>query len=124
MRNWWFWSFERGSFQYDIICGLIVAFIALMPSAFFNDRPDFMRLPPANEPIRAAHDDAGNAIYTIRLDGLPQTADEKTLVLAVADRLMNVVQQPFKVSRAQPIYNTRGALVAYSIWITKSGGDR
>lgn len=34
-----FWSYERGSWQYDIICGVIVAFIFLTPRSFFHDRP-------------------------------------------------------------------------------------
>lgn len=34
-----FWSYERGSWQYDIICAVILAFIFLTPRAVFNDRP-------------------------------------------------------------------------------------
>lgn len=29
------WSYERGTFQYDIICGLILAFIFLTPRGCF-----------------------------------------------------------------------------------------
>ena len=34
-----FWDFERGSWQYDIICILILAFIFLTPRDFFRDQP-------------------------------------------------------------------------------------
>lgn len=34
-----FWSYERGSWQYDIIVIAILAFIFLSPRAWFNDRP-------------------------------------------------------------------------------------
>jgi hypothetical protein len=34
-----FWSYERGSWQYDIICGVILAFILLTPRSWFHDRP-------------------------------------------------------------------------------------
>jgi len=34
-----FWTYERGSWQYDVICAVIVAFIFLTPRAVFNDRP-------------------------------------------------------------------------------------
>lgn len=33
-----FWEFRRGSWQYDIIVALILAFIFLTPAALFNDR--------------------------------------------------------------------------------------
>jgi hypothetical protein len=34
-----FWSYERGSWQYDIICAVILAFIFLTPRTWFRDRP-------------------------------------------------------------------------------------
>jgi len=34
-----FWAYERGSWQYDVICIVILAFIFLSPRSWFNDRP-------------------------------------------------------------------------------------
>ncbi|MGH9358256.1 MAG: hypothetical protein ACRD22_05540 [Terriglobia bacterium] len=34
-----FWSYERGSWQYDVICAIILAFIFLTPASWFHDRP-------------------------------------------------------------------------------------
>jgi hypothetical protein len=34
-----FWTYARGSWQYDIICALILAFIFLTPASWFHDRP-------------------------------------------------------------------------------------
>ncbi|MGH9325067.1 MAG: hypothetical protein ACRD2B_00040 [Terriglobia bacterium] len=34
-----FWSHERGSWQYDVICAIILAFIFLTPASWFHDRP-------------------------------------------------------------------------------------
>jgi hypothetical protein len=34
-----FWSYERGSWQYDVICAVILAFIFVTPSSWFRDRP-------------------------------------------------------------------------------------
>jgi len=34
-----FWAYERGSWQYDLIVGAILAFIFLSPRGWFNDRP-------------------------------------------------------------------------------------
>jgi hypothetical protein len=34
-----FWTYERGSWQYDIICAVILAFIFLTPRVWFHDGP-------------------------------------------------------------------------------------
>ena len=34
-----FWTYDRGSWQYDIICAVILAFIFITPRAWFHDRP-------------------------------------------------------------------------------------
>ena len=33
-----FWSYERGSWQYDVMCVLILAFIFLSPNSLFESR--------------------------------------------------------------------------------------
>jgi hypothetical protein len=35
LKNLLIWSYERGTLQYDIICGLILAFIFFVPPSFF-----------------------------------------------------------------------------------------
>jgi len=34
-----FWTYERGSWQYDVICAVILIFIFLTPRSWFHDRP-------------------------------------------------------------------------------------
>ena len=34
-----FWDFKRGSWQYDVVVAVILAFIFLTPVAIFEDRP-------------------------------------------------------------------------------------
>ncbi len=51
IKNVLLWSHERGSWQYDILCLLIVATIFLVPSSFFGDRD---RLPTEESTGRTA----------------------------------------------------------------------
>ncbi|MGH9468682.1 MAG: hypothetical protein ACRD1Y_15135 [Terriglobales bacterium] len=56
------WSYPRGSLEYDIMVGVILAFIFLVPRAWFHDQPRrpartaivvqhvFPQLPPRREP--------------------------------------------------------------------------
>ena len=38
MKNFIQWNYERGSWQYDVFCLLIIAFIFLTPKAWFNKK--------------------------------------------------------------------------------------
>ena len=38
LRKIWYWSYERGSWQYDVMCVAILGFIFLIPARVFDDR--------------------------------------------------------------------------------------
>jgi len=108
MKRFLLWSFERGSIQYDVICVAIITFIFLTPPAAFNDRPDFMRV-PGDQVIRRTSDDNGHTVFTVKEEGIQQAVD----------RLKGMIEGPFTVSRTEPVYDTTGIVVAYSIWIER-----
>ncbi len=117
MKRFLLWSFERGSFQYDVIVAIIVAFIAITPTSAFKDRPDYMRVTGSN-PVRESVDDNGKPVFTVQIETPPFSAENVTKAAAL-DRLQHSVNGSFKVARMIPIYNTVGALIAYSIWIER-----
>jgi hypothetical protein len=39
IKRFIFWDFPRGSWQYDVMVGLILAFIFLTPKTIFRDQP-------------------------------------------------------------------------------------
>lgn len=49
IKNVLLWSYARGTWQYDLLCLLIVATIFLIPSSFFGDRD---RVAPKSDLIR------------------------------------------------------------------------
>ena len=106
MKRFLLWSFERGSIQYDVICVVILAFIFLTPASSFNDRPDFMRI-SQDQIIRKTSDDDGHTVFTVKV----KTAD------AAVERLKASLGASVTVSHAEPVYDTTGALAAYSIWV-------
>ena len=108
MKRFLLWSFERGSVQYDVICVVILAFIFITPPAIFNDRPDFMRI-PVDQAIRRTSDDDGHTVFTVKVN----------TEQAAVDRLKTMLGTSVTISRAEPVYDARGALVAYSIWIER-----
>jgi len=108
MKRFLLWSFERGSVQYDVICVVILAFIFLTPSTIFHDRPEFMRI-PEGQLIRQTSDDEGHTVYTVKVN----------TEQAAVDQLKTLLGMPVTVARSEPVYDTTGSLVAYSIWIVR-----
>jgi len=37
LKKIWYWSYERETWQYDVMCVAILGFIFLIPAAVFND---------------------------------------------------------------------------------------
>lgn len=98
MKRFLLWSFERGSIQYDIICLVILVFIFLTPPAVFNDWPV----------VRETTGDNGHRVFRV------QETTEQAAVSRLKKTLGSVT-----VSKAEPVYDPSGALVAYSIWIER-----
>ena len=121
MKKWIFWSFDRGSFQYDVLCGLILIVMFAIPPTLFNDRPDYTRLGGEDE-IRRTRDDDGDVVYTVKVDA-GFGADEGEVEKAARDRLRTFLDAGaetsdiFEVDRVEAIYNIRGGLAAYSFWV-------
>ena len=51
IKNVLLWSYERGSWQYDLLCLLIVLAVFLVPSSFFGDR-DRSQTPTASADLK------------------------------------------------------------------------
>ena len=108
MKKYLLWSFERGSRPYDVICLVILAFILICPRTAFDDRPDFMRV-TSDQAIRQTNDDDGQPVWVVKV---------KTEQDAV-DRLKAALGEAVTISRTEPVYDTTGQLVAYSIWLQR-----
>lgn len=63
IKNILLWSHERGSWQYDVLCLLIVATIFLVPSRYFGDRD---RLPAVQ--ANGTGQIASKAAWTIQIE--------------------------------------------------------
>ncbi len=49
-RDVFFWSFQRGTLPYDILCGLILAFIFFVPRYCFAPKPKPAQSAPQEHP--------------------------------------------------------------------------
>jgi hypothetical protein len=118
VKNVLLWSHERGSWQYDILCLLIVAIIFVVPSRYFGDR-DRVPAIQANDGKQIASNTAWTKIEIkrselqdflkkenkITLIDSPQTA----LRLYLRDQFQRdateLRHETFKDSNGQLVYN-------------------
>jgi hypothetical protein len=93
LKKTWYWSYERGSWQYDVMCVLILAFIFLVPARVFDD--------PEARPRWAT------------------SLEERTVPVAEAgggsvEELSAVVGAP--VHRVEVVRESGGRVTAYKVW--------
>jgi hypothetical protein len=119
MRRAVFWSYERGSWQYDIICVLILAFIFLTPTRWFHDRPslELSDLRHVQGIIEVSHT---NQIYIYQLDArLVDSLGAIPLREAVHQLLLQRVTPPFDVESIQPILGTGDVVLGYTVEVKR-----
>ncbi len=102
-----FWDYKRGSWQYDVIVGLIVAFIFLTPRPWFRDWP---RTPQAKG---IATVPGG---YFVSPDQLADISDSARLS-KLTERVRAQAGNPrLGVTRVEPILDSEGELLGYVVF--------
>jgi len=108
-----FWTYERGSWQYDVMVGLILAFIFVTPRTFFHDRPT---LTQARQVVQVRGlEGVGYRIEARLLEGTARSLE------ANAEHVLEqVTGQPVEILRIQPVLDPRGRIEAYTVWIKEN----
>src|SRR5204862_4165416 len=98
------WSYERGSWQYDILCVLILTFIFLTPGRLFDER---LRVDDAQQRtyVRSA-DLATSNVYTNLHDLLTDTVSQK-------------YQRKVAVKRFEIDSDLDGNIRGYRVWFDR-----
>src|SRR5947209_15830090 len=82
LRSYFWWTYERGSFHYDVMVTLILLFLFLGPRFIdFKDRPvETVAIQSSEVLVKEAGSDgdASRFIYQIRADDIHQTVDGDT----------------------------------------------
>lgn len=122
MRNWWvmpgkvwsgvkrfiLWDYPRAGWQYDVMVGLILAFIFLTPRDWFRDQP---RIPNAAgiTMLPASHGASVYLVGTESLGGLSD-ADRAVRVRALLERQTGRKQA---IIRLEPVRDSEKEVKGY-----------
>jgi hypothetical protein len=115
-----FWSYERGAWQYDIAVVVILIFVLLTPRGWFRDQPQ-VGMPAAPEQVQLVlvSDDGHRQQYRVdaRVLAPPEQAP------ALANDLHNALQRAlpdlhnghFSITRIVAVRDAEGTVVAYEV---------
>jgi len=114
-----FWVYERGSWQYDIILAVILAFIFLTPRSVFNDRPtlqlsDLKHFQGVIEVGRAK--DGWRYLVDSRLvESMGVDKPEE----AVREILQRHLHKPFAIKSVEPTRDRNNVVLGYAVVVAQ-----
>jgi len=117
-----FWSYERGTWQYDIAVALILVFVLLTPRSWFHDQPQ-VGLPAAPGQVELVDGSENGARQTYRVDARVLAPPEKTPALqselhnALKRALPDLRSGRFSITNIEAIRDDKGTVIAYEVEI-------
>jgi hypothetical protein len=116
IKSYLFWTYERGSFHYDVMVTVILLFIFVAPRFVdFKDQPAGQHSHP-NEIVVTAD---GNQGYIYQADAAAVDAQDSAMVKANFVRLLQPMLGQVAISRIEPVRDAVGHIVAYRAWIKR-----
>ena len=116
-----FWSYERGTWQYDVAVILIVLFVLATPARWFHDQPQVVLQPNATlvEQIGSSAD----GTETYRVDARVLAPPERTPALsndlhtALQKSRRDLSDGGFSIRRIEALRDEKGNVIAYQVEI-------
>jgi hypothetical protein len=122
LKNYFFWTYERGSLHYDVMVTAILLFLFVSPHYInYKDRPvETVALHSSEVLVKEAGMDGDRArfIYQIRADdmGHPATDEERRAAIL---RLVEPISGEVTVDRYEEVKDAAGRVIAYNATVLK-----
>ncbi|HZD49185.1 MAG TPA: hypothetical protein VE178_10605 [Silvibacterium sp.] len=111
LRSYFFWTYERGSFHYDVMVTLILAFIFLTPRIWnYGERPQEVKLAPGNVLVKT--EGANDLVYEIPA---AQIQPDDSLEAQIRQNVQ-AVSGPVVVDRYEAVKEPHGKTKFYRVW--------
>ncbi len=116
LKSFIFWSYERGTVEYDIMVTLILIFVFLSPRVInFNDRPAEHN--PHSSGVLVYPDGKGEFIYQVEASAVNGSDDEA--IRAALLRVIEPISGSVSISRYEAVRDNRGRVIAYKVWVQR-----
>jgi hypothetical protein len=117
-----FWSYERGSWQYDLAVIAILVFVLLTPGRWFHDQPT-REVPTASAQIELLNEFGNRQIYKVDAriltppEQMPQLQNELHRALQKAQSSLQ--NGRFEITNVEAVRDAQGAVIAYQVTLHK-----
>ena len=122
VRSYFFWTYERGSFHYDVMVTLILIFMFVSPHVLnFNDRPvETVALHASEVLVKEAGTEGSSSrfIYQIRSDEIGHARTDAELKAAIL-RVVEPISGEVTLERYEPVKDAQGRVIAYDAWVLR-----
>ena len=122
LKSYLFWTYQRGSFHYDVMVSTILIFMFVTPRFYdFRDRPvETVALHSSEVLVKEAGvvGDQSRFIYQIRADDMPRNeteAERRTAIL----RLVEPISGEVTLERYEEVKDQSGHVIAYNAWVLR-----
>lgn len=112
-----FWSYERGTWQYDLAVILILVFVLLTPRGWFHDKPQ-SGAPVTPGQVQLISQEGNHQKYRVdaRILAPPtRLALQNDLHTALQEALPELRKGNFSISNIEPLRDEQGAVIAYQV---------
>jgi hypothetical protein len=122
-----FWSYERGSWPYDVAVVVIVIFVLATPARWFHDQPQTRAGSSDAVQLVTADTSANTATYRVDATALavdkranhPTPELERELHRIIGSSIGELKDQPFEVTRIDPQMAANGSVTAYDVAVRR-----
>ena len=117
-----FWSYERGTWQYDLAVILILIFVLATPPKWFHDEPQ-VGMPASAGQVALVAGSERDARQTYRVDARVMAPPEQTPALqndlhnALKKALPDLRNGRFSITKIEPVRDEAGTVIAYQVEI-------
>jgi hypothetical protein len=116
IKGYLFWTYERGSFHYDVMVTVILLFIFIAPR-FINFKDQPAEHVEHQNGIVITQDDGRGFVYQV--DAAQVDAQDEHMVRQNFARALKPVTGPVTVDRVEAVRDGSGHIVAYRGWIRR-----
>ena len=122
IRSYIFWSYERGSFHYDVMVTAILVFMFVSPHFIdYKDKPvETVALHSSEVLVREAGTAGSSSrfIYQVRAEDMGGAATDAERQAAIL-RVIEPISGEVSIERYEPVRDAQGKVIAYNAWVLR-----
>ena len=122
IKSYFFWTYERGSFHYDVIVTAILLFMFVTPRFVdFKDRPVETAALHSSEVLVKEAGMKGSSprfVYQVRADDMGNAHGDAEIRAGIL-RLVEPISGEVTIERYEAVRDASGRVMAYNAWVLR-----